>query len=717
MSNQSRDATSSGKSTGRLLGEFETQSYEQWRAAAEKSLKGAPFDKKLRTKTYEGLILDPVYTRERAEELPHVGTFPGLPPFVRGTRAAMHTQKPWDISQNFVYSNPKSLAEAIERDLESGLSVVGFSVDEAGRLGRDPDGVDPSCVGNDGVSIVDASDLEAILKAADVPEHPVQIDSGSAGLAVAAMVVASCRKRSIDLSRLEGGILMDPLGVLARFGQLPRSTNRLFEEMASLAQWAAQNAPHMHTVGVSTHCYHNSGANGVEELGFALATGAQYLHELLKRGLAAETVCPRILFSFSVGGNFFMEVAKLRAARLLWSQVVQAFGGNEESQKMNLRVRTSEWNKTVYDPYVNILRGTTETFSAAIAGADCIQTGPFDEPIGEPDEFSLRIARNVQIILQEESNLHRVIDPVGGSWYVETLTDYLASSAWKLFQDVEGQGGMAKALESGFPSKIIGETAAAKTKDLSTRKEVVIGTNIYPNPHEKPIVKNVTDVKTFASDRGNLAVLRRQQFEGEPRADLVEENFQNVMEDLVSLASRGATLGQLCKSVTPENEEAVKIEAPLSVGRRAEMFEKMRRAALTHFESTGKRTTVFLANMGPIPKHKARADFSAGFFEVAGMEILTNSGFDTPEEAAEAAIESGADAAVVCSTDDSYPEIVPHFVSKVREKNSQMTLILAGYPADQVEAHRKSGIQEFIHIKADNYEILRSLLQKTGVAL
>lgn len=717
MSKEPRD-TQSPRATGKhLLEEFDAPSYDEWRQTAEKSLKGAPFEKKLLTKTYEGLVLNPIYRREDTERLPHMHSVPGFTPFARGTRAAMHTDRPWGISHNYRFSLPSALSQAIGEDLGAGLSEIGFSLDRPGLAGADPDTVNPSNVGRGGVSLIDIEELKTILDAAAFPKIPVQIDAGSAGLAVAAMLKSHCERSQISLADVKGGVLMDPISQLARYGVSFKSTQQLYQEMAMLTRFAAESSSELFTVGVGSHCYHQSGANAVEELGFTVAHGVEYVRALLELQLPLEMISERTLFSFSVGGNFFMEVAKLRAARLLWALVIEAFGGNQETRKIHLVVRTSDWNKTAYDPYVNMLRSTTETFAAAIAGADSIQTVPFDETVRESNSFSRRIARNVQIVLQEESRLGKVIDPAGGAYYLETLTDYLAQNAWKLFQEVERLGGMSRALETGFVRKTIEKTASVRKKDLQTRKEVIIGTNIYANPDEQPLPRESLDQLSFATLRGKEAAEKRNRIPTDAlQTSLAGKDAKLLMGTLAELAGQGATIGQLCAMLPRESTPVLNIE-PLPIERRAKMFENLRHAVADHFKSTGKKVKVFSANMGPIPTHKARADFSAGFFEVAGIEVLKNDGFDTPEQAAEAALASGADAAVVCSTDDTYPEIVPRFTAKVREKNTEMLLILAGYPKDQIEEHRKSGIDEFIHLQADNYEILRNLLQKTGVAL
>ena len=706
----------------RFLGEFEYPSYEQWREVAETSLKGAPFDKKLLTKTYEGITLQPIYNPEDVAELSHLDCLPGSAPFVRGTKSLGNSVDSWEVCLESTDSTPWELNKVLMGDLRNGGSAVNLVLDLAGKRGKDPQQADPDEVGRAGVSIIGVADIARIFQDIDPAAQPLYAHVGSAGMPFAALLVAHLKHQRVPLESLRGCIETDPLGMLARDGSLTRPLKQIYDEMAMFTRWATKQMPHLQTICVHGHPYHEAGGSAVEELAFALATGVDYLREMLERNLSIDEVASRVRFSFSIGGNLFMEVAKLRAARLVWSQVVQSFGGSEESCKMTLHARTSAWTKTVYDPYVNLLRSTTESFSAAIAGADSIHTSAFDEPIRGYTEFSRRIARNTQILLHEESHINQVVDPAGGSWYVEYLTDAVASRAWSLFQDVEKSGGMKNALVDGLPQRTVAGTAELRNRDFATRKSVMIGTNIYPNKDEELPAAETIDTG-FHAKRAEQVSRIKEMGEGGSRGDLglkldalamlePDETF----DALVQIAGLDATIGEISRALANGEGELVEI-APLAIHRGAQMYETLRRAVDAYCIETGGRPKIFLANMGPLSQHKARADFTTGFFEVGGFELCPNPGFATPEEAARAAAQSGAAAVVICSTDETYPDIVPRFMKAFSENRPEMTVVLAGFPTAQIDAHRLSGVEEFIHLKANNYEMNLKILQKIGVEL
>ena len=525
------------------LDEFPIPSYEDWKEAAVATLKGAPFEKKLITKTQEGITIQPIYRKEDLANIPHLGSLPGEAPYVRGTHAENNQ---WKIAQEC------------------------------------------PCVPG-----------------------------------------------------------ADPLIKLVH-GTLDTSVEAAFDELAKAD-----------AIAVNTRLYNNAGGNAVQELAFALATGVEYLRQAEQRGASVNDTAKKITFGFAMGADLFMAIAKLRAARLLWSQVVEASGGDKEAQKLHIHASTSLWNRSKLDPYVNMLRGTTEAFSAIAGGADSIYVGPFDEVIRTPDEFSKHIARNTQIILAEECHFDHVVDPAGGSYYVETLTAEVAKAAWAIFQQIEKAGGMTKALEAGIPQQQIKAAAAKKADLVAQRRLSIVGVNVYANATEKPLEGSLPDNKPCGCTCGGHAPV------------------------------------------------APKVET-LEVSRGAEPFEKLRAAV-----SAASKKKIFLANMGALRQHKARADFATGFFQPGGYEVLENRGFQTPDEAAEAAIASGASVAIICSTDDTYPEIVPALAPKL--KAAGLIVVLAGYPTEHIEAFKQAGVDEFIHIRANCFQVLSGIATKLGI--
>ncbi|MCR5347525.1 MAG: hypothetical protein K6E38_07085 [Fretibacterium sp.] len=444
----------------------------------------------------------------------------------------------------------------------------------------------------------------------------------------------------------------DPLGTLLETGSLPKPLEAFWDAMAKSAD------PVFIRVGTVAH---NGGANAVQEVACAMTAAIETFRALEKRGAAIGDFAKRLRFEFSQGANFFMEIAKLRAARQVWSKIAESFGGDEAARRTQIFAKTSSFTKTVYDPYVNMLRNSTEAFSAVVGGADGLTVVPFDEAFRPASEFSKRQARNAQIMLQKEFNLLEPIDPAGGSWYVESLTNELAGKIWAELQKTEGQGGFLKSIQDGLIQKDIEATLQERFKKLAKRSDRAVGTNMYPNMGEP--------VPEWPA----------------PAADT---------------PAGGAV------SVTP-----------IRPRRWTEQFEALRRRTEEYKAAhNGDNVRIFLANMGPIPQHKARADFIRGFMEVAAFDVLGNDGFRTTEECADAAAKSGALAAVICSTDKTYPELVPPLAKAIKEKAPSMRVFLAGEPAAEFkDAYVQAGVDGFISVRSNCLESLTELQNAKGM--
>jgi methylmalonyl-CoA mutase len=719
--NHTREPRGANAEAG-LFSEFSRVTYKQWRDAAEQALKGASFEKKLITKTYEGIDLQPIYWQEDIEDLSQAVSLPGEAPYVRHRDTLGYLLEPWRVSQELADASPALLNQAARNDLERGQTELNVLLDQAGQAGLDADAAKMEQVGRGGVSISSGEDIAKMLEGVAIDKIPIYIQAGAMALPVLALLVSVTNDRKVPLGKLSGCVGMDPLAVLAGEGTLPCSLQNAYNTMSALTLWAKKNAAGLQTIVVQGHPYHNGGGSAIQELAYAMATAVEYLSEMISRGLSIDEVAPRIRFSFSVGSKFFMEIAKLRAARMLWTEIIQAFGGKEEAQKMYLHVCTSAWTKTVYDPYVNMLRTTTEAFSGIMGGANSIHVGAFDQVIRPADEFSRRVARNIQIILEKESKLGIPIDQPGGSLYIEKLTDAVAKKAWSIFQEVEAKGGMSRALEEGLPQTQVAKVAAERKTNIGNRRDIFVGTNMYPNLGEKPLLPRVVDHKAVQKEQAEqlsrFRALRDEKGLKEALGKLAKKGKtadENLVGAAVAAAKYGATLGDIAKVLKEDKAVAPKIQA-IPIQRGAEIFEALRKAAEQYQTKTGSRPKVFLANMGPIPQHKARADFSAGFFETGGFEVIKNNGFSTVEDAAKAALKSKAMIVVICSTDDTYPEMVPPLTKRIKEASPDMTIILAGYPTDYVDAFRQAGVDDFIHIRANCYEMLLKLQGKKGVA-
>lgn len=706
------------QSTTPLLAEFPAVSYDDWHKVVEAELKGAPFDKKMFTATYEGITLKPIYRCEDIANLPHVNSFPGFAPFVRGASTSGYVKEPWDVSQEIAVASPTEFNFAARNSISRGLNALNIVLDRATRNGLDPDWATAEEVGFGGLSIATLADLDRALEGVDLEKTSLFVRSGASALPFASLLIALAKKRKKSLAQLHGCIEMDPLGVLAHEGKLPQSLPGAYREMAVLTSWAAKNAPQLQTICVHSRAWHEAGGNAVQELAYTLATGVEYLRELAKAGVDINTTAPRIRFAVTVGTNFFLEIAKLRALRMLWSRAVAAAGGNETAQRLSLHVRTSLWNKSVVDPYNNLLRATVEAFAGVLGGCDSMQVGAFDQVVRPPDDFSLRIARNTQLVLQKECNLNHVIDPAGGSWFVENATAELATRAWALFQEVEKLGGMEAALRAGVPQKAVGEMAAKKLKAVTSRRDSLVGVNQYANPSEKPLEVNVPDPTAFHRRRVQQVTSHRTTMEEADSqvvlqwlAKVIGVKGHDLFEVCVEAVNAGATLGEVTRALRISDAPCVPI-TPVCLTRAATPVEALRAAMNRRAEGPVK---VFLCNMGPLKEHKARADFSRGFFSVGGYEVISPSGFKTPEEAVTALLKSHAEIAVICSTDDNYPTLVPALIEEIRTQKPNTYIVLAGYPAEQIEAHQKSGVNEFIHIRADVVEVLSRIHERMGI--
>lgn len=695
------------------LDEFTPPTDEEWKAACEALLKGAPFEKKMFTKTYEGITFDPMYTRKHTEDILPKGVMPGMGDYLRGVDAAGYIGKPWGIAQACDETLPAENNELLRHEHDKGATIYHIVLDTASRTGVDARQAE--AVGDTGTSVTTVEDMHVLLTGLDLAKFPLYVYAGANAVPLLALVAAARRASGEDMAEVHGIVGADPIGALAADGKLPASLDAHYDSLAAAARWATANAPHLRTVFVRSDVYSNGGANDVQEVASVLATATAYLRALCERGLTIDEAASQIAFAFSMGANFFLQIAKLRAVRPLWAQIVGAFGGSAEAQKMRIHARPALFFKTIYDPYVNMLRNTTEIFSGVVGGIDSFESAPFDEPIRKGDEFSRRIARNVQIMLQEEFGLLQPIDPAGGSWAVETLTRQMKEKIWAEFQRIEKEGGIIAALRAGSLQESVAAVLAARFKNADLRRDRIVGNNMYPNMTE-------TLLETRAEDTAALKAQRTADIDaylsdidvkhlGEALASLRQAHS---VDHAVEAALAGATIAELMTAVTEGNgAETVTAIAP---HRWSERFEALRQRTEEYKAEKNDNVKIFLANMGPIPQHKARADFTTGFLQVGAFEVLGNDGFKTVEEAANAARASGADAVVICSTDATYPEIVPALAPKLHEVLPKARVFLAGAaPKDLLETYKEAGIDEYISVRANCYEILESLQKQKGM--
>ena len=688
------------KKTLEQFAQFPIPSYEDWRKVTEASLKGASFEKKLVTHTYEGIALWPMYQKQQLEGLSLVDTSPGETPYTRGTSVV---NKGWEVSQEIQAAAPKRWNEQALHDLSKGQTTLNIVLDGPTKRGDYPE-EHPEEVGKDGLSLSTLDDVRTALSQVNLASVPLHVNAGANALPILALLAAYTKEKSANL--LQGCVGMDPIGELVSSGELFYGRDTCYDNMAEVTLWASKHAPSLKTVLINSAPYHNGGANAVQELAYTLATGVEYLQALTNRNIDIDTAAKHIRFSYSVGANFFMEVAKLRTARTLWATIVAAFGGSEAAQKMNIHARTSAYTKTVLDPYVNMLRGTTEAFSAAVGGADSIHVSPFDEAIQKSTSFSRRVARNASIILNEEAHLAKTTDQAGGSWYVEQLTDQLSDKAWALFQEVEQEGGILNVLERSDAQQHIAAIAKARQNDFAHRKAILVGTNMYPNVAEKPL--DVLQDDETEEIRGIVEIAMKRN----------RRNWDQLttMGEAIEAVEKGASVAEIAEALGKQSQAAISIQA-IRATRGAAPFETLRKnAELYQKKKEGTALNVFLANLGPIPAHKARADFAAGFMEVGGFNVNKNNGFKTLEETVEQAIAAKASVVVICGKDEAYQEQAVPIATALKERNSDITILLAGQPSEEEAIrYQQAGVSAFIHLRANCYEILHQLQLEKGV--
>jgi methylmalonyl-CoA mutase len=706
-----------------LQDDFPPASYDEWRALAEADLQGASFEQKLVTHTYEGIDIQPVYARPGTRHGCRVGPaeadpegFPGLPPFVRGSQPLGAVQTGWDLRQEHAHPDPKATNQAILEDLQGGVTSLLLRLDVAARNGLDAD--DPEAAelaGRDGLMAYSADDLDDALAGVHLEMIGVTLEAGAAFVPAAASLVALWRRRGVAPDQARGAFNADPLAVLVRDGQLPVPPERALAFMADLAGWTAANYPHVTAVRVGTAPYHHAGATAAQDVAFGMATAVEYLRAMTRAGLDVDTAAGQMLFSVSLGTHCFLAIAKLRAARRLWVRVVETCGGSPRAAAMRIHSRVSKRVLTLRDPYVNLLRNAVACFAAGIGGAEAITSVPFDSAAGLPDALSRRIARNTILVLQEEAHLHRVIDPPGGSWYLDWLTDQVAEKAWGIFQQVERSGGMLQAIRSGWVAQQIDSAFAPRAKNLARRKEGITGVSEFPNVGEPGVERAAVDrVALRAQAAARLAARKEEKGTVKDVSHLFECSafLRQPAEAAVGAALEGASIGQLACALGFHTEPTVL--PPITPHPFAQPFEDLRDASDAWQAARGKRPCCFLANMGPVTHHTARATYAKNFFEAGGFEVIGNDGFRDPEAAAKAFADSGATVAVVCSSDKLYPDVVPHVVPRLKAAGAR-SVVLAGNPGPNEPAWRAAGVDRFIFIKCDVLATLREMLREEGV--
>ncbi len=605
-----------------LFDQFPPVGKQEWLDKINDDLKGADFSEKLVWKTDEGFEVLPFYMQEDNENLKFIDSLTGKFLYLIGNKTDNNT---WKIRQNITVKDyHKANGKAVEI-LMKGVDSLGFNI-------ADPESVS-------------GKNIESLLE--NIYTELVEINFLSEGKTkeIIQYFLNYIKNTNSDPQKITGAIETDPLSRLMLNGTLCIPVEKGFDYLTDVAEMTFP-LPGFRAIHINASNFCNAGSDLVQELGFAISIGAEYISQFVERGLSADVAASKIRFSFGVGSDFFLEIAKLRAARLLWSTVMNGFiPGNKESAKMEMHCVTSRWNLTLYAPHMNILRTQTEAMAAVLGGADTLTVEPFDRISREPNEFSQRLARNQQLILKEESYFDKVVDPVSGSYYIENLTSLMAENAWKLFVETESHGGFLESLKKGFIQEEIKRSAENRKNNISKGKIRFVGTNLYPEQDEK--IPPRTDIEGLFGEQSTAT-------------DIIVE--------------------------------------PIRLFRGPETLEKIRMTV----EKTSRRPVVFLFTTGDKVMRKARSQFTTDFFGCAGYRLIDNQGFETVEEGVKAAKESGADIVVICSSDKEYLSIVPEIYEQLKNK---AIIVIAGNPVC-IDELKSTGIEHFISSRSDIIETL-----------
>ena len=613
----------------KLFTEFTAPTTQEWLDKIEVDLKGADFQKRLVWRTNEGFNVQPFYRREDLANLKTPDALPGEFPFVRGNKKDSNV---WYVRQNIVVNDPKEANKKALDILNKGIDSLGFKI--------------PG-------SQVSKETVEALLEGilCDIVEVNF-VTCQRHSLELAEILVAYFEKKGYDKEKVVGSIEWDPMKKIVMKG---KDVTPVLAFGPKLVE-ALKAYPNFRCIAVSSDALNNAGAYIVQELGYALAWGNEYLQQLTDAGVDVDLAAKSIKFNMGVSENYFMEIAKFRAARLLWAQIVKQYEPkNDDSCQMCVNATTSTYNQTLFDSYVNLLRSQTEAMSAALGSVHSMVVTPFDAPYEEATDFSERIARNQQLLIKEESHFDRIVDPSAGSYYIEHLTDALAQEAWKIFLKVEEEGGFLAAIKAGTIQDDINATNVKRHGDAAKRKEFLLGTNQFPNFTEK--------------SEGKKAV------------------------------------AACCCATASDATEEPAFKA-INSTRLAADFEDLR----IHTEET-KVPVAFMLTIGNLAMRQARAQFSCNFLACAGYKVIDNLGFKTVEEGVDAALEAKADIVVICSSDDEYAEYaIPAF----KYLNGRAMFVVAGAPAC-MEDLKAAGIENYIHVKCNVLETLKEYNQKLGI--
>ena len=661
----------------------------KWRALAAKELKGAD-PETLTWNTLEGIAVKPLYTAADVAGLPQMGELPGIAPYTRGVRATMYAGRPWTIRQYAGFSTAEESNAFYRKALAAGQQGVSVAFDLATHRGYDSD--HPRVVGDvgkAGVAIDSVEDMKILFDGIPLEKISVSMTMNGAVIPILANFIVTGEEQGVARADLSGTIQNDILKefmVRNTYIYPPEPSMRI---IADIIEFTSKEMPKFNSISISGYHMQEAGANLVQELAFTLADGREYVRAALARGMDVDDFAGRLSFFFAIGMNFFMEAAKLRAARMLWHRIMEGFGAKKASSLMlRTHCQTSGVSLQEQDPYNNVIRTAYEAMAAVLGGTQSLHTNALDEAIALPTEFSARIARNTQLILQEETGVTKVIDPLAGSYYVEALTAQLADEAWKLMEEVEAMGGMTKAVATGMPKLRIEESAARRQAMIDRGEEVIVGVNKYRKDKEEPI--DFLDIDNMAVREAQIARLRATRAardEDRAQAALAELTRRageggNLLEAAVEAARARATVGEISdamEKVFGRHRAEVKTLAGVygSAYEGDEGFARIQKDVEAFAESEGRRPRMLVVKMGQ-DGHDRGAKVIATAFADIGFDVDVGPLFQTPEEAAQDAIDNDVHVVGISSQAAGHKTLAPKLVQALKEAGADDILVICG---------------------------------------
>ena len=668
----------------------EQSAFEKWTLLAQKELKGNAPDT-LTKHTAENIPIQPVYSEQHLPNEFDANAMPGIFPYVRGPYATMYTNRPWTIRQYAGFSTATESNGFYKRNLAAGQKGLSVAFDLATHRGYDSD--HPRVVGDvgkAGVAIDTVEDMKTLFDGIPLDAMSVSMTMNGAVIPVLAMFIVAAEEQGVAMDALSGTIQNDILKefmVRNTFIYPPDPSMRI---VADIIEFTSKHMPKFNSISISGYHMHEAGASAVQEIGYTIADGLEYVKSALDRGLHIDDFAPRLSFFWGIGMNFFMEIAKMRAARKLWAEEITKFNPQKQSSLLlRTHCQTSGWSLAAQDPYNNVIRTTIEAMSAILGGTQSLHTNSFDEALGLPTDFSARIARNTQLILAEESRITDVADPLGGSYYVESLTDSLYQEAKKILSEIDQLGGMTKAIQQGIPKRRIEESAARRQALIDQKKEIIVGVNKYAPEQEMDV--DVLDIDNTAVLHSQVQSL--EKIKSERKSELVEESLASIQEiaqsgkgnllEAAIIASRQrATLGEISEAMAKvfgRYEPTVSLISGVyaSYNQDNAGFAMVQDEIIAFEQKHGRRPRIMVAKLGQDGHDRGAHVIATGFAD-AGFDVDLGPLFQTPEEAARQAIESDVHVIGVSSQAAGHKTLIPLLIESLKQQGAGDIIVIAG---------------------------------------